>query len=74
MNGEVAGLLGKVQRASACGVGRTGKNCAMPLVPTDREAGAAQQRWRNGQEPAFVRRIGASAALAEVAFPLHSID
>ena len=34
----------------------------VPLVPTDRAAVAAQQRWRNGQEPALVRRIGASAA------------
>jgi hypothetical protein len=25
----------------------------VPLVPTDREAVAAQQRWRNGQEPAL---------------------
>jgi hypothetical protein len=35
-------------------------SCAVPLVLTDREAVAAQQRWQNGQEPALVRRIGAS--------------
>ena len=46
----------------------------MPLVPTDRAAGAAQQRWRNGQEPALTRWIDASAVLAGVAFPLHSSD
>src|SRR5216683_814071 len=39
-------------------------SCAVPFVSADRAAVAAKQRCRDGQEPALVRRIGASIAPA----------
>src|SRR6266852_8638532 len=37
-------------------------SCAVPFVSADRAAVATQSRCRDGQEPALVRRIGASIA------------
>src|SRR5260221_1747862 len=39
-------------------------SCAVPFVSADRAAEAAKQRCRDGQEPALVRRIGASGCQA----------
>src|SRR5258708_11111148 len=44
-------------------------SCAVPFVSADRAAVAAQQRCRDGQEPALVRRISASGCQAP---PQHS--
>src|SRR6266481_7318761 len=40
-------------------------SCAVPFVSADRAAVATQSRCRDGQEPALVRRIGASIAPVE---------
>ena len=39
-------------------------SCAVPFVSADRAAVATQSRCRDGQEPALVRRIGASGCQA----------
>src|SRR6266849_6260397 len=48
--------------ASACFSPDPQGSCAVPFVSADRAAVATQSRCRDGQEPALVRRIGASIA------------